>query len=1656
MSRGDQPEGKGASGAEVPWPGDLREALALYQAGQLPAFKLYKRLTGPRPAWWGYCEGAARGTVEQLGEGELGQVFRVIDREEPPQSPRAVTDAVQAVYAVSRALAADGKGAPHELLNEAADRWRKGPEVPGQQPAAPFSIDVALAQVPLRFQDRARAVLSLLGGRLHDHGEAMAAICALLLAGATPDARRAVQVRVVLAVREQERVSGVTGRLDVQVLPGGPAGLYPDPRALTVQPVNAAFNRALHLAWQSAGGDSQQACVLWRVTPDADVPGYGIDGSSLGAAFAISLQQLLRRRPASRLFSLATLGGSLTRLRPSCAITGELSGERPDAYASLASHRGPWLASVGQLDAKLKAVAARQLRLVAPAANKPASPAEIPADVTVYWASTLRQADRYARRIRPVRTAVTALALAVLIGGSAGTAVALHYDSAANARAAAQHAAALSAELVSLSTANLTTHLNIAQLLAVEATRIDNTPQAEAALFQAATASPHLERFIDVGAPVTALAAAADGNIVVAGTSGGELIRFNLADGTHTQASAGHQPITGISVSADGSTVAATNGAREFAWTAASGRPPVAVAVSGSAYWVAVSPSGRLVALLATQGNSTTLAVENTGSGATASVAVQAGGRLAFTSETGLIIDEYDGGFTQYAVPGLRLIAQRGCCGSPANGATYGTSPNGAYSGYTKYGEIVAWNNAASYVGGQQVVRDGTGPDVEPLSLTFSDDGTYAAGIDNGTITVSPLTSAAAPTRLTGTVDTTAVAFLGGDDRLVSAAGTTLALWNLRQEVSPEGPTDIQVPAMQTQSGPAELAVSPDGRYLAIFDPNMEPGEANAGPGPNPQPLPVLTEYRLEAASITRVGRWEGQQYADPVWSGDQLVLVGFNGNDGDIVISRPDGTAIASFPYHQGPLSPGSQFATRVTDSEILIPDGTGVITFDPLTRTGAFQPVPLAGLSRSGNESVEAVSPDGTAAVLDENSNHPSTVYLNLRTGAVHVIETGQNRAAVFTAGRLLIQDNGAVQEWDASGEHLLQTLPASGSTTFGLTVSPDGTKIAQVDINGVASVTDLATGRVIETFTLPISQSPANVPAGITTLAFSRDGQYLLTATPGDVLSRWDTSETSLAAIACARAGQSLTPAIWASYVNAPLPATLACAGARAIPAGAFSSSSAAGGAAATPGTAASAQPAIPGGDLSAVAAASASDAWAVGNIANESGLIMHWNGQAWQQMATPAGIRNLTGVTAPSVGSAWAVGYTNSDAAVVLHWDGTAWTTSLTLGRNDSLTVIGASSPDDVWAAGSNSSSGFGEQWNGSAWRQVPIPSRKLSNFGAVEVLSATDAWAVGASPWGQEIAHWNGTSWVAAPVPALPGDTGLSAVSALSATDAWAAGFDRNKGLLEHWNGSAWQRVPIPPTVIEMTGVADTGTGDAWAVGMNPGHDGNVPIVLHWNGGSWTQVSSPSQTAQPDELNAMTALSASDAWAVGTEGSYPLILKLNGTRWNIAPAGGVEPAVSASASAIPTPTPSAPSAPPASGAGVITVDVVGGPVAPKILAVARQVLAAARAHDSAALDKLLGGNGSQTAVALNKVLAQPGVYAQIVTLLTRTHTAGQDGFTIWPGFLLAGGSAPLAVADLQVLGVASPQAYKGITISIGASYTERPNVPMLVSIAQITS
>ena len=110
----------------------------------------------------------------------------------------------------------------------------------------------------------------------------------------------------------------------------------------------------------------------------------------------------------------------------------------------------------------------------------------------------LRQHRRTMRVVRSVIATLTAL----LVSTVAATVVAVGQRDTARTQARI----ATARELAAVSGSLLGTHLDVAQLLAVAAYQTDRDPQTEGALMQAVAASPHLVRYLQAGATVTALA----------------------------------------------------------------------------------------------------------------------------------------------------------------------------------------------------------------------------------------------------------------------------------------------------------------------------------------------------------------------------------------------------------------------------------------------------------------------------------------------------------------------------------------------------------------------------------------------------------------------------------------------------------------------------------------------------------------------------------------------------------------------------------------------------------------------------------------------------------------------------------------------------------------------------------------------------------------------------------------------------------------------------------------------------------------------------------------------------------------------------------------------------------------------------------------------
>ena len=139
---------------------------------------------------------------------------------------------------------------------------------------------------------------------------------------------------------------------------------------------------------------------------------------------------------------------------------------------------------------------------------------------------------------------------------------------------------------------------------------------------------------------------------------------------------------------------------------------------------------------------------------------------------------------------------------------------------------------------------------------------------------------------------------------------------------------------------------------------------------------------------------------------------------------------------------------------------------------------------------------------------------------------------------------------------------------------------------------------------------------------------------------------------------------------------------------------------------------------------------------------------------------------------------------------------------------------------------------------------------------------------------------------------------LHAVVAIAHDDVWAMGsskidLDRFRTLVEHWNGSAWSvvRTPNVGAANHLFGVVAIGPNSAWAVGTGSG--GGRTLAERWNGHAWRIVETPNVGTNPNELDAVDAVSATNVWAIGDVltgglGIQSLAVRWNGVAWHEMP------------------------------------------------------------------------------------------------------------------------------------------------------------------------
>ncbi len=204
--------------------------------------------------------------------------------------------------------------------------------------------------------------------------------------------------------------------------------------------------------------------------------------------------------------------------------------------------------------------------------------------------------------------------------------------------------------------------------------------------------------------------------------------------------------------------------------------------------------------------------------------------------------------------------------------------------------------------------------------------------------------------------------------------------------------------------------------------------------------------------------------------------------------------------------------------------------------------------------------------------------------------------------------------------------------------------------------------------------------------------------------------------------------------------------------------------------------------------------------------------------------------------------------------------------------------------------------------------VPALGPGTGELHGVDAIALTTAWAVGGrfDPTSERTVpyalRWDGVTWAATSVPAPVTSQGtvLLAVSGWAPDDAWAVGTttlpnNLSRTFATHWDGSGWTTFPTPnagtPKTGVLNGVVALAADDAWAVGSTSGQGGpERTVILHWDGSVWAVVSSPNRGPWPNGLSDVTAVSATDVWAVGAWrtkafASRTLTVHWNGSGWH---------------------------------------------------------------------------------------------------------------------------------------------------------------------------
>lgn len=736
------------------------------------------------------------------------------------------------------------------------------------------------------------------------------------------------------------------------------------------------------------------------------------------------------------------------------------------------------------------------------------------------------------RTIRLAMGAVVALSLLLVV-----SVVATVVAAAQRQRAVDEARVATARQTAALAVSNIDSRLDIAQLLAVAAYRIDDSPQTRAALHQVTMASPHLVRYVQMDDRVLALAASRTGQYVIAGTAGGKLVRWDVAGDAKETVDLDTSEILSVVVNDSGDTAVAATASTVGIWRV--GRPVITVPVRAffdAEYTrelknLAISPSGNTVAAVDVSDPARqVIRVFSSRTGEeVARVDDIAVSSIGLPSDDEMLTESGGGEWQVISVASGAEISRGGSTTTPGDSfycCAY--DRDNRHFVWAKFGEA----NLVRL--GPEAEENNFSPTPVPVdspdAFAVDDTGERIAVAGGGELYVADVPDEDTPAgyrRLLGTGNVDAITFLGSPDRLASASGKSLILWDLNQLSRAVRERPVDAPLTSMAGEPPNIAVGPGGERVAVA---------------NSDGIIVLQPPDSPYASLpvhTPVGD------PMPLWSADgtKLIVLGDNGNGDGATVYDGD-NAENSWPRRSTrddpDGSPAVVAARLATDGRLVLVNEHGDVqvrdadTGLVLTDLGSGLDMELAP-PVALRQNVAAISQDGSVAAIVLPERRAVRV-IDVHGGAPHELPGSSASVVAFVADRLLVaRSNNDLEVWNVQGTRHYRTIAGDAGYTQAITGIPGSRLVARLTDQGAVKLWYIDSGRLLGSFALPEPYGSGAPPWASTSLAATSDGTELISATASGLVVRWDLRPDGWIDASCRAAGRSLSAEEWAEYVG-----------------------------------------------------------------------------------------------------------------------------------------------------------------------------------------------------------------------------------------------------------------------------------------------------------------------------------------------------------------------------------------------------------------------------------------------------------------------------------------------------------------------------------------